>query len=295
MQRTIESSTKSQVNSNEEPSKQFQGTNMMEDADRFAKIGLYCFLGVIICFAGTVLYLGPKYVMTYILRSIPNNPSWEWYLPWAIITMVSIVCLLPIWPPMCMASGLMFGFWNGWAVNIIAIFGAAVISFLLGRAFLKEPISNALRDEGNPQIRRLLRVLEDSDEALKFQILFRFLFIPMFVRNYGPSVLNIPIYVLALGSIPHTIWISFLFSSLGCAFKGVAEIVKQDKELSFSSMHWQQFTVFFVSFLVALVLSYYAYTKYSERVAEEAEEGTDEFLLKDRPTRYGQDRIGGAA
>jgi len=168
-----------------------------------------------------------------------------------------------------MASGLIFGIKFGMMLNFFAITGAALLSVFLGRCCLREPIRSWLEDGDFPTTRRMLLVLEDEEYSLKFQVLFRFLFIPMFVRNYVPSTLDIPIWKLAVGSIPHSLWISLLFASIGATFKDTAQLIRDGKEVSFRDMKWQQALILVVSLVVAIVLAFYAQRKYMERVAQE--------------------------
>lgn len=239
------------------------------DSESKQWIAVVVFFSVLLGFILVIIYVGPTWLLREALLLLPRNPDWGWYCIWGLATMVSIVGLLPIWPPMCMASGLIFGFYHGVAVNFCSIMGAAAMSMVLGRYVFQEPVRRYLDNGDFPAVRRMVLVLEDSDESLKFQVLFRFLFIPMFIRNYGPATLDIPLWKLLLGSIPHSFWISIIFSSLGCTFKDAAELIREEKEVSFSDMKWQQASILVVSALVAVALSFYATHKYNERVERE--------------------------
>lgn len=242
------------------------------EGDAGAPIG---FLGPALClglFLGTgvgIIFYGPTRLLREILNLIPAEPGWEWYVGMWFFTMLSIILLMPIWPPMCMASGLIFGVLDGTIINFFAIWGAAVISAAIGRWLLRAPIRGFIHAGDYPFVRRLMLVLEDSESTLKFQILFRFLFIPMFLRNYGPSTLQIPFWTLVVGSIPHSLWISLLFASLGSTFKDTAALIRDGKELDLSTLRWQQGLIFAVSMLLAVFLAVFAHQKYREKLDEE--------------------------
>lgn len=235
-------------------------------------------LGLILCLViffgigGSILYYGPKRLLRKLLLLVPRKPGWDWYIGLGVFTTLSIVFLMPIWPPMCMASGLLFGIFDGMILNICSIWSAAAISVILGRYFLRDAIRTSIYEGNYPKVRRMILVLEDEDNSLKFQVLFRFLFIPMFIRNYGPSTLEIPLWKLLVGSIPHSIWISFLFASLGATFKDTAALIRDGKEVDFHSMKWQQGVIFLAAILIAVVLAVYAHRKYTERMAQDEEQ-----------------------
>eukprot|EP00747_Dinoflagellata_sp_TGD_P164827 gnl/TRDRNA2_/TRDRNA2_185297_c0_seq1.p1 gnl/TRDRNA2_/TRDRNA2_185297_c0~~gnl/TRDRNA2_/TRDRNA2_185297_c0_seq1.p1 ORF type:complete len:292 (+),score=39.81 gnl/TRDRNA2_/TRDRNA2_185297_c0_seq1:108-983(+) len=239
----------------------------------------FCLLICVGC-GVVMIWLGPENVLRWGLRLVPKDPGWDWYIGMGLVTSVSIVMLLPIWPPMCMAAGLFFGLWWGSLLNFFSIVLAAVVSFLIGRCILKEPIRNCIERGDYPTARRTMLILEDEEESIKFLILFRFLFIPMFIRNYGPSTLEIPFWKLFVSCLPHSIWISILFASLGATFKDTAELVRDGKEISWDHVRWQQFIIFVVSIIVAIILAIYAQYKYNQKLEEEEkktmaqEEGT---------------------
>lgn len=216
-----------------------------------------------------MLYYGATDVLRYLLNLLPEDPGVEWKVAMVIMTTLSIVMLLPIWPPCVMAMGLLFGFWEGMCLSFAAIYSAAILSFVLGQCFLQEPVRDCVDRGKYSNVKRMMRVLEDEDDSLKFMILFRFLFMPMFIRNYGPSTLNIPFWKLCVAAIPHSIWISILFASLGATFKDTAQLLRNGGEMSFKDLSWQQGLIFIVALLVAIGLAIYAHNKYLERLEQD--------------------------
>lgn len=216
---------------------------------------LALFYGVILLAIGVaILCIGPSVVLRYFLMQLPDKPGWMWFWGHCIVTSLSIVILMPIWPPMCMASGLLFGLGGGTVLNFIAIVSAACISILLGRTFFRASIRSTISSYDMPWLRRWMRTLERDERSWLFQVLFRFLLIPMFIRNYAPSVLNVPFWKLLLASLPHSAWVGFLFASLGKAFKDPAEIVKEGNSIELSHFKWQHIMLPVVSFLLTGIL-----------------------------------------
>lgn len=230
-------------------------------------------LAACLCFSFTVavgiIYYGPTDILRKLLRLVPADPGWDWFVGHGLLTSFSIVLILPIWPPLCMASGLIFGLAWGSLLNFFAILTGAVISLALGRLLFREPIRRFIEDGEYHKMRKIMLVLEDSSTSIQFLVLFRFLWIPMFIRNYGPSTLNVEFWKLVVSCVPHTIWISIIFASLGSTFKDTAQLLRDDKEFSFKSMKWQNLLLFVVSFIISTALAIYAHKKYSEHVASE--------------------------
>lgn len=219
-------------------------------------------------------------VMRIIISMLPESPTLSFAVLMCLSTMFSIVVILPIWPPMCMLNGLVFGMVTGSILNFIAIFGAAFISIVLGRSLCQEAVRSCIFDGDYPTFRRILMILEDNENTIKFLLLFRFLFIPMFIRNYGPAVLEVPLWKILISVIPHGIWISVLFASLGASFTDAAHMVRKGKELNAKSFKWQQAVIVCGGLFFTMMLTYYAHSKYMEKLDEDNSEP-----LSRRPAR----------
>jgi len=232
-------------------------------------VALALCLGCTLAAATGMVAYGPTDLIRYFLRLVPKDPGWDVFAIMVGLISVSIVFILPIWPPLCLASGLIFGLVWGSILNCIAILLAAWVSLWLGRVLFREPVRRMIIDGNYSQVRRIMLVLEDSDSSLQFLILFRFLWIPMGIRNYGPATLDVDWWKLALACIPHSIWISIMFASLGASFKDLADLLRDDKEFSLKSLKWQQLLLFAGSGSVSIILCFYAQRKYSEHLERE--------------------------
>lgn len=219
-----------------------------------------------------VIVVGPSAALHHVLVLLPKNPGWGWYLAWGALMLVSIVCLLPIWVPMCVISGLLFGLAYGTLLNFGAVYGAALVSMVLGRTLFREPVRQWLASVDYPFVRRVFRILEDADESLKLQILFRFLLIPIFIRNYAPATLHIPFWKFAVSCVPHSLWVSFLFCTMGLSLKDASEALASGEEFTLKSMGWQNVSLFGVSLVMSAALSFYAAQKYNEYAGPEGDE-----------------------
>jgi len=231
--------------------------------------GLLSCIGFVLVLGTVLFWYGPQRFLRQLLRLLPREPGWDWHVGLCALTLVSIVLCLPIWPPLCMASGLLFGAGPGTGVNFIAVYGASVASFLLGRWLLAAPIRQWVERCEYPELRRMVLVLEDDKESLKFQVLYRFLFMPIGLRNYVPATLKVPLWKLMLSAIPHSVYISFMFASLGCTFDSSAQLIRQGREVSLKDLKWQQLLIFIVAAAMGIALAVYAQRKYTEHLRRE--------------------------
>lgn len=236
-------------------------------------------IGPVICICvgaavGIAIFMfGTTKLLRWFLGFVPTDPGWDFTVCFCLVIAVSIVALMPFWPPLCMAAGLIFGVVVGAAVDFVALMIAAIACFVLGRSLLRAPVRQCLEEGDWPRVRRMFLILEDETNSLKFMTLFRFLFIPMFLRNYGPSTLQVPIWKLSLSAIPHSMWVSILFASVGAAFQDSAQLLREGKEFEWKSIKWQQVAIFIVALIVAVLLAWYAHHEYSKKVDEEEQKG----------------------
>lgn len=232
-------------------------------------IMMLCCFAFAVGLVGYVAISSTTGVLQPLAKLLPQDPTPKTAAFLCITTMGSIVLLLPIWPALCMVSGLVFGTVRGAAINYCAIMPAALISFLIGRCLLREHVREVVDRGDIPMARRLVLILEDEDDSLKLLTLFRFLIVPMFVRNYVAAVLEIPFWQLVFSSVPHSVWISGCLASIGAAFQDSAQLLREGKELEWGSVRWQQVASFSLGVSVTVFLSWYAHREYARRASEE--------------------------
>lgn len=255
-----------------------------DDSDDEERTGGAQWIGLVACLASVLLIAcllyalgGPSNLLRAVLRLLPATPGWGWYLTLWLLAAVCLIAWVPLWAPLCLLSGLLFGLLWGTLFNFgTLIFGAAG-SIAIGGVVFRDPVRGLVDGKKYPQLRKLLLVVEDSEDTLKLLVLFRFFFLPMFVRNYAFAALNIPAWKLILACVPQSAWTATMMASVGATFKDTAELIRDGKEATLSSIRWQQALVFAVSVSVSLFLTWYAYRKFREIHAE------DELHAKTQP------------
>jgi len=233
-------------------------------------MGLAVFVAVMFVFIALVLWVGPDRALRAVVEFlVPAKPSVIHAIVMAVCIVVCAVLPLPILFLFLLVPGLVFGFWLGVLIIFPSLLAGACVSFLIGRYFAQKAIRGCIERGEYPKASRMLHVLESEEDSLKFLVLFRFLPIPMFIKNYGPAVLRIPFWKLAVSAIPHCFWSAVLFSSLGAVFQGTAEVMREGNKLDWKTLRWQQALIFLASLFAMIAMAVYAWRIYSRKTAEE--------------------------
>jgi len=238
-------------------------------ARAFQYVSILIFVASLLVGAAFVYWVGPSYLIQQALITLPDDPGWGWFAGWGLLLMVAVVFFFPLWQAIMAASGLMFGLFWGSALNFVGLYAASLICLVLGRTLLQEPIRTWLEEGYFPTARHALQVLEEADDSTQFLVLFRFLYIPIWFRNYAPATLHIPLWKLLVTAIPHTFWVSFMFASLGLSLQDANNMVSHGEKFEIWDAKWQHIAMFVVSSFMALLLSWYAYRKYAEVMHDE--------------------------
>lgn len=159
------------------------------------------------------MFTEPEMVVKELTKCLPQKPGWALTLGWLCAETLAIVTVFPMWIPMTMATPIVFGMHEGWLINFVAITSACQISTFIAQWYLREPIREFIGQGDYPAVRRAMLVMEDRDTCLLLLTLFRFLCLPLFIKNYGLGSLQVPMWKLCLSSLPHALWMSTLFTS----------------------------------------------------------------------------------
>lgn len=217
------------------------------------------------------LWYGPKMVLQEILTHlVPKRPTvWHMYAIY-----LAIVCCITTGIPVLLmllpVPTMMFGFAKGYIITFLALMSAALLSFIIGRYIAQRPVRRFLKGRRFQRCMRLLSVLEDDEEqSMQLLILYRFLTIPMSMRNYGPSILRVPMMTLVLSAIPHSLWSACVFATAGTALKGPAQVLRDGHALAWRTPHWQQIAGLGVACLSMVLFSWIAWKAYMRKVEDD--------------------------
>ena len=99
--------------------------------------------GVIaVCIGGVATH--PLQAIRFVSRFIPAEPGHSLSVVLCLVTIGCIVCMVPVWVPLCMVTRLIFVVPVGAAHNFVALWTGCTLSVVIGRYFFREPIRERL-------------------------------------------------------------------------------------------------------------------------------------------------------
>uniref|UniRef100_A0A7S3V1S7 VTT domain-containing protein n=2 Tax=Aplanochytrium stocchinoi TaxID=215587 RepID=A0A7S3V1S7_9STRA len=125
--------------------------------------------------------------------------------------------------------GFLFGFKIGWTVSVIGKSFGSLISLFLGRYFLASRIRGYVLEK-YPSLKAFDKAVEL--EGFKVILMIRVAYLPMLIKNYGLSILDIPIAKIVIASFMAGIPFSAAWAGIGASSKNLAEIMEGKANLS---------------------------------------------------------------
>lgn len=187
-----------------------------------------------------------------------------------VIAIVAILAL-PGTSMLELICGFVLGFTEGFIVCLISIIVSSIAAFLLGRYFLRDHIANYLNqtsvtDGENPSTFKMFLKSIEQRNGIVLLILFRLMFIPMFVKNYGPSVINTSIWHYVIAVLITTPPYVAIFSFLGSHAKSIADIATGEPGAGSNGDHavWTQIIPIIVSVLAGVIFTTLAYLEFRQ-------------------------------
>lgn len=213
-------------------------------------------------------YLGPVAVFKFILSFLPKNPGLTHALFLGGAIVISIVLPTPLWPPLMIVTAMVFGFWKGFAISYCAMVLGAIISFGIGRYFMMQPFRDYIESSDYVKFKRMISVVEAEGNSFKFTFLFRFLYMPIWIRNYVPSLLQVYFWHFMVSVLAHSVWICLVFASAGTASRDMSEVIAEGQN-PWKKVETDKLMVFGVAMTATCLLSYFAYREYMLKLEEE--------------------------
>lgn len=229
---------------------------------------IFTFVAILVAF----FWFGPNEVLIWCFSFIPKKPTTEDALILTAVIALCVVFSIPLWPPLCILAGLMFGFWYGALIVFTSLVIGSMASLYLGRTCLKEQIRGWIMNSEWAMVKRCMRIIEKEDKSLKFLILFRFIHISLAVRNYGPAILDINAWHFFISVVLHSIWAACIFAIVGASLKSTADVLMKGEDLSFDHIEWWQWAFFGVALVSGVLLMCYAISEYNRECELEDDE-----------------------
>jgi uncharacterized membrane protein YdjX (TVP38/TMEM64 family) len=212
-------------------------TGLDEHADLKKKIKTGLLIAGLVVFLILLIVYGPKALfkgLAWITNESRGQPI--------IIVAVSLIILQTIWGVLCIPfisiiealAGFILGFWPAVVVNTLGLLSACVVSFILGKRFLRAALKDWITANA-PKWGATFKVMER--EGITFLIMFRFLALPFWAKNYGPAaLLDIPTARFALSVLVATCPFGWLYAFLGDRSQKLTQNASSDSDTSSDSL-----------------------------------------------------------
>lgn len=186
-----------------------------------------------------------------------------------------IVCCMPGPGLMLILDGFFFGFWPALALGITFEYIGALISWLLAHVLFKRQARELV--SRSDTLQEAFQVCE-MDRTGSFLVLFRFLFIPVWVKNYGLALLDINVFYFCLVIFPGELFYTSIFTYVGDKGRSVAEHVRKgETNKVFNDVSGLEVVIFAVSLLGGALLGILGFRAYRQRrEALECKDSRDE-------------------
>ena len=222
-----------------------------------------------VIFVILLLIYGPKTVfrgLAWITNESRGQPI--------IIVGVCLVLLEVVWGVLCIPfisiietlSGFILGFWPGMLVNTIGLFLACVVSFIVGKRFLRAALNEWISVNA-PKWAATFRVMER--EGITFLIMFRFLALPFWAKNYGPAaLLDIPVTRFAISVAVATCPFGWLYAYLGDRSQQLTQDASSDEPHSSTLANFLELMVILIIIVASVIVSMKAFKMFQQAEAE---------------------------
>jgi uncharacterized membrane protein YdjX (TVP38/TMEM64 family) len=192
------------------------------------RILLVAFFLVLIIVPPVVVFgvIGTRRVARLFIKAAPTAPTIWNAIGFYLVNTTIIVTALPVWVLACMCVGFVFGFWIGFAINYATIITGSMICFFIGRYVATDTIRRWLFKRRETGL--ITRIIEQND--FKFLVLFRFMPLPLCVKNYAPSTIKVNPLMFMLSVMIASGMYTPIYTFIGATTKGIATLYAEQKE-----------------------------------------------------------------
>jgi len=224
-----------------------------------------CFyITVVVTGLFTIWYVGWENVATWIFDTANAEDSKvvSALVLYCCFVFVTVFWLIPGPVFFLLLIGFFCGFWMGW---VVAAFGEAtslVVSCLLVQSW------SVVRDmvEENQTIKQAAEVLAEED--VKFIILFRFVTMPLPIKNYAVAIIQRPIWRKTLLCLPGIVFYTAIFAYFGSKAHAVMDKLRKGRISEIKNLFggWE-IVIIVVSVLASVGMACFAYIEYRRRAS----------------------------
>jgi len=179
------------------------------------------------------------------------------------VLVVMIVCCLP-GPAFCVIlDGFFFGFWKGFALGFVFETIGYFLCICLARTCLQRHMREVIMDSS--LLKEMIIVCEE-DSSGKFLVLFRFLTLPVWAKNYSIGMLDIDWLKAFLVFVPAETFYAGIFAYIGSKGYKIADAIRKgDTDKALDSFSGAEVMMVAVSISVAVLMVVLGWREYAIR------------------------------
>lgn len=178
------------------------------------------------------------------------------------------VCGFPGMSMIELTCGFVLGFTEAFILSVIAISVVSFTAFAIGRFYLKDMLKEYLDDSDLHTLKKVLKSVERRN-GITLQILFRLMFVPLFIKNYGPSVIETRFRDFAVAVVVTTPIYVAILTYLGSQAKTIADIATGKIAGSSSQLGWMEILTLVLSVVAGVAFTLIAYFEFKRITREE--------------------------
>lgn len=179
------------------------------------------FICLVLCIVLAVWYHGWTETASFLLDVVENEKDKTVQAVMLIsIYVVLTVCCLPGGAIVLIVAGFLLKFQVAFCVNLLSELLGLLLSLLVGRTCLAGQLRRWVMQ--SRYMREAIEVCE-QDASGRFLVLFRFLTIPGWVKNYTLAEMEISIIMCVLTSVPAVCFFAAMFAYIGTKSHDVAK------------------------------------------------------------------------
>lgn len=181
-----------------------------------------------------------------------------------------------------LACGFVLGFTEAFIVSLTALVVVSFIAFGIGRYYLRGTIRNYLEDSEMHSLKLFLKSVERRSGVVLLT-LFRLMFIPLFAKNYGPSVIETRFRDYAIAVLLTTPLYVAMLTFIGSRAKTIAELATGTAAGDSSAIGWMEIVPIVVSVLAGVIFTWLAYIEFKKLSAADADEAEAPLIAGETP------------
>mmetsp|Transcript_23779 Transcript_23779/g.55399 ORF Transcript_23779/g.55399 Transcript_23779/m.55399 type:complete len:269 (+) Transcript_23779:78-884(+) len=222
----------------------------------------------VLCVASTVLAMhlyGWEAIASDIFKAVDAKKE-QRVLQAAVINILlaaTITLCLPGPMLLVLLNGFFFGFWIGFPLTFASELCAALCSWVIARFCFKQSIRSYLLR--NRLAKDLILICEE-DPSGSLLLLYRFLGMPVWLKNYSMAILDIPLLTFVLVFVPASILYGGLMTYVGSKAYVVAdEFRKGNVSAAYDQFSGLEFLMAGLSSTALLVLGFVGWRQLKAR------------------------------